>query len=62
MINILPEASQIVEFDVMSIIFAVIILVAFIVGVVKGLIGAIVSFLSSLGSIFFAYILRQTQK
>ena len=54
MINILPEASQIVEFDVMSIIFVVIILVAFIVGVVKGLIGAIVSFLSSLGSIFFA--------
>ena len=38
MINILPEASQIVEFDVMSIIFVVIILVAFIVGVVKGLI------------------------
>ena len=57
--NILPEATQIVEFDVMSIIFTAIILIAFIVGVVKGLIGAIVSFLSSIGSIFFASLLSE---
>ena len=59
MFDLLPEASQIVEFDVMSIIFTAIILIAFIVGVVKGLIGAIVSFLSSIGSIFFASLLSE---
>lgn len=59
MINILPEASQIVEFDIMSIIFTAIILIAFIVGVVKGLIGAIISFLSSIGSVFFASLLSE---
>lgn len=59
MINIFPEANQIVEFDIMSIIFIIIILIAVIVGAVKGLIGAIVSFLSSLGSIFFASLLSE---
>lgn len=54
LVNIFPAADQIVEFDYLSMIFAVILVASLIVGLAKGLLMSLVEFCAGFGSIILA--------